>query len=426
MSSVAGERAFLSEHRLEPGETRVKLTSCMLAWQEIQELSGMHTLRCNVFFISLLLITILPPVAAAERCDGLAPDAKDRIAAQLNEAEMALELGDLELAYQRVSDAGRPSAVVDISLDTECMGPALRERHYRVRKKVTLAAGREAENSGEKQALQNAVGFYIAGDNRKETTRLLNERLADARDASIAGNRLRWKLDMLQRTVDNGHELVAEQRAAPAFYQARLQELIERSESEANGLLSRENNIVNGPITDREEQISSLQQNAQLLQGSLVNDEDLSNDVDKEMLIASSRASASYGVLGDARQWLAWIEADAVRPVHARAEMRGDALLKRADDSDIRLESRDRYYDDAISYYKFAGAKQKMSAAEKSREAMQPALLAARQDREQRMESKLGELREAAEDFKRSTEMSAEDKTRFKSEADALEAELGF
>lgn len=84
---------------------------------------------------------------------------------------MALELRDLELAYQRVSDAARPSAVVDINLDTECMGSELRERHYQARKKVTLAAGREAENSGEKQALQNAVGLYIAGDNRKEVTR---------------------------------------------------------------------------------------------------------------------------------------------------------------------------------------------------------------------------------------------------------------
>lgn len=386
----------------------------------------MRTLRCNVFSISLLLMTILQPAAAAERCNGLAPDAKDRIASQLSEAEMALELGDLELAYQRVSDAARPSAVVDISLDTECMGPELRERHYQVRKKVTLAAGREAENSGEKQALQNAVGLYIAGDNRKEVTRLLNERLVDARDASIAGNRLRWKLDMLQQTLDKGYELIAEERTAPAFYQARLQELIERSESEANALLNRENNIINGPITGQEEQIASLQQNAQLLQGSLVNDEDLINDVDKEMLIASSRASASYGVLGDASHWLAWIEPDAVRPVHARAEMRGDALLKRANDSNIRLESRDRYYDDAISYYEFAAAEQKLSAAEKSREAMQPALLAARQDREQRMESRLGELQEAAQDFKKSTEMSAEEKTKFKSEADALEAELGL
>ncbi|MGB5496032.1 MAG: hypothetical protein WBM97_16285, partial [Sedimenticolaceae bacterium] len=125
------------------------------------------------------------------------------------------------------------------------MGPELRERHYQARKKVTLAAGREAENSGEKQALQNAVGLYIAGDNRKEVTRLLNERLVDARDASIAGNRLRWKLDMLQQTLDKGYELIAEERTAPAFYQARLQELIERSESEANALLNRENNIIN-------------------------------------------------------------------------------------------------------------------------------------------------------------------------------------
>ncbi len=386
----------------------------------------MRTLRCDVPFIALLLMTIMQPVAAAERCDGLAPDAKGRIASQLGEAEMALQLGDLELAYQRVSDAARPSAVVDISLDTECMGPELRKRLYQVKKQVTLAAGREAENSGEKQALQNAVGFYIAGDNRKEVTRLLNERLADARDASVAGNRLRWKLDMLQRTLDNGYQLVAEERTAPAFYQARLQALIDHSKSEASALLSRENNIVNGPITDREELITSLQQDTQLLQGSLVNDEDLSNELDKEMLIASSRASASYGILGDARQWLAWIEPDAARPVHARAEMRGDALLKRANDGGIRLESRDVYYEDAISYYKFADAKKKLSAAEESREAMQPALLAARQDREQRMEAKLGELEKAAEDFKKSTEMSAEEKTKFKSEADALEAELGF
>ena len=46
-----------------------------------------------------------------------------------------------------------------------------------------------------------------------------------------------------------------------------------------------------------------------------------------------------------------------------RAEMRGDALLKRASASDVRLASRDRCYDAAISYYKFSGARQELSAA---------------------------------------------------------------
>lgn len=382
--------------------------------------------RFDIFLIGLVFMIFLQPVAANERCDGLAPDAKDRVASQLDEAEMALDLGDLELANQRLYNAGRPSAVVDIALDQECMGTELRQRFYRVQQRIKLASGKNAETEGGRSAFASAVGFYIEGDNRADVTRLLNNLPQDPRAASTMGNRLRWKLDRLQYSIDKGHGLIAEEKDAPAFYRDTLAALIERSKSEANALLKRENDIVTGPVTEQESQLSSVQENVRVLQNSIVGDESLSAEIDKDMLIATSRAGQSQETLSIARRWLDWIDPDAGAPANGRAVLRGDALMKRANDADSNLESRDVFYEDAINYYRFAGAKQKLSAAEQSKQAIQPALQAARDTREQRMEEKLNELQKSAEEFKKSTEMSAEEKEVFKSEADALEAELGF
>ncbi len=306
------------------------------------------------------------------------------------------------------------------------MGTELRQRFHRVQQRVKLAAGKNAETEGGRSAFESALGFYIEGDNRADVTRLLNDLPPDPRAAASAGNRLRWKIDRLQYSVDQGHGLIAEEQAAPAFYNDALDGLIERSRAEAEALLARENDIVTGPVTEQESQLTSVQQNVQLLQDSMLNDDSLNVTVDKDVLIATARAGKSYEMLGTARQWLDWIDPDAGAAVNARAALRGDDLLARANDTDNGLESRNLYYEDAINYYRFARAEQKLAAAEKSKQAIQPALQAERDTREQRMEAKLNELQKSAEEFKKSTEMSAEEKEAFKSEADALEAELGF
>lgn len=386
----------------------------------------MRALRYHILVIGLVSMAALQMATANERCNGLAPDAKDRVGALLDEAEMALDLGDLELANQRLYDASRPSAVVDIALDSECMGIELRKRFYRVRQRVTLASGKDAEAAGGKTAFQDAMFYYIEGDNRDDVTRLLDHFPDDPRAASYIGNRMRQKLDRLQYSIDNGHGLIADEQSAPAFYRARLDALIERSKAEASALLSREDEKVTGPITEQEAQITGLQENMEVFQDSLLNDESLSIEVDKDMLIATSRASQSQEMLGEARDWLEWIEPNAGAPVNARAILRGDALVQLANDDSVSLESRDEYYADAIRYYRFADAKQELAAAEKSREAIQPALRAERDSRKARMEQKTAEMKEAAMEMKRSMEMTPEEQESFKSEADSLEAELGF
>jgi hydrogenase maturation factor HypE len=139
-----------------------------------------------------------------------------------------------------------------------------------------------------------------------------------------------------------------------------------------------------------------------------------------------SRAKGSLTMLETARDWAAAVGVEDTRPVNERAVERGDALLARAGDSGLGVESRDSLYQAAESYFKFADNLERLRTAEVAREKIAPAVKAEVDKRNAKIARQGDELRKSAQQMKQSVDKTKAQKESFKKEADALEDELGF
>jgi len=104
-------------------------------------------------------------------------------------------------------------------------------------------------------------------------------------------------------------------------------------------------------------------------------------------------------------------------------------MLARAADAEASLFLRDALYKEAQHYYDFAGLEKESASAASARKAIQPALQAVRDRQEEVLDEAGAQLSERATSMREEAERmkkSVSEKKRFKDEADALEAELGF
>jgi len=373
----------------------------------------------GLFFISA-------QVFAADRCTGVAPNAGAWAAQQLMEAKSARLGGDIDRAADilKMTAAGLPLlGEGDVSLPGRCMGQQTWQRYYKEKQLTYLELGRRAEQSDEEGSDDFAGFFYfVDGDNRAEIERLLNNIADDPLRFGSVGNRIRGQLSGYQWALDNGFTLLAEERAGQEYYQSRLSRLINRSRSLSNALLRSEADIFDNDLTAEEKQMLAAQKTATNFLGGIV-DADLAMPTN-EALIDTDRAKRSRRQLTEARRWLSWISAEEVSPILALATERGDMMLAHANDTAAGFEARDDYFSAAIRYYEFAKANDDAAKAKTARAKIEPAMRAARAEREAKLNEKLVNMEASAMEFQRSLKKSDAEKKSFKSEADTLEAEL--
>ena len=140
----------------------------------------------------------------------------------------------------------------------------------------------------------------------------------------------------------------------------------------------------------------------------------------------SNRAKASLIMLNSARDWGAAVSVEDAAPARERALERGNALLTRADDTALGLESRKSLLKAADNYFEFAGNRERQRKVQRALAGIAPALEAERAQRNAKIDKKADELQESAAKMRGSLIKTEEQKQSFKDEAEALESELGF
>jgi len=372
------------------------------------------------------LVFMSAQVFAADRCAGTGPDAETWAAQQLMKVKSARQSGDYDRAADilRITATGLPLlGEGDVSIPGRCMGQQNWQRYYKEKQLTYLELGRRAEQSSE-EGNDGLAGLYIYvdGDNRSDVERLLNNLPDNPLRVGSAGNRIRGQLSGYEWALDNGFTLLADERSGQEYFRSRLNRLFDRSRSRSSAFLRTEAEIFSSDLTENEEQMLAAQKTATALLGGIV-DADLAMPIN-EAQIDMDRAKRSRRQLGEAYRWLSWISDEEVSPLLVQATERGDMMLARANDTAVGLEARDDYYSAAIKYYEFAKENDRIAKAKTARAAIEPEMRAARAEREAKLDEKLAGMKASAMEFQRSMEKSDAEKKSFKSEADALEAEL--
>lgn len=365
-------------------------------------------------------------------CAAVEDSAPEWFAGQLDAAESAHRQGNELAAFDTLyrAESGLPRRA-DVSVDGRCVGPDLWGRFYALRRAVTLELGRQAERNGALTAVspgnqRSALDWYITGDSRDEVARLLERIRDDVKAFGWAGQRLSAEVAVQEHAAGLGLLQIPDEASALAFYRARLDDAMAWSRQQAGVWLTREAAIVNGDVTADEERLQRAEADARSLAAAFVGDDSVAGL--NEARIEVGRVSASLDALREASGWLSWMGGGkaALEPVTARALLRGDGLVEKAEDEAVSLEARDSYYDAASEYFAFAQDRERLLAVERGRAAIAPALEAERGRRSEALEARQAELQEAARRAQESTRQTDAEKQDFQTEADSLEAELGF
>ena len=104
-------------------------------------------------------------------------------------------------------------------------------------------------------------------------------------------------------------------------------------------------------------------------------------------------------------------------------------MLSRAAEQNSSLGLRDAAYQEAQRYYDFGGFKEASASTKAAHESIEPALAAARERQNERLDEAASRMGKRNESIQRGVEemtKSNAEKKSFEEEADALEDELGF
>jgi hypothetical protein len=361
-------------------------------------------------------------------CRGDLPsERRESFFASLDVADSALASNNIPAALDAFGDARgaayRGGGDSDVSI--KCLGEPTAGRWFDAQLELTRQqAATYSPGSGSEFA-----GLYVlAVEQDSDAIIEAVGRMKPRRFAAAIGN-----LEQIVARIDNEREFGAfilgkEDRLATACRDAVIS-LRRRAAQEHRNALREEEGSFSRPLSaEILEASKSIKINADLAKAMI--GVDVGAIWDRDVVVLGQRASQSQDLLRLARVWNLEIYVDRrTMPSSRRAQIRGDEMLSRAEETSSSLRLRDALYDEARRYYDFGGFDEASNSAKAAHESIEPALRAERdrqdrllEDAEERMSEKAESVRRTVEDM---TKTDAERKS-FEEEADALEDELGF
>jgi hypothetical protein len=363
--------------------------------------------------------------AASNACSAMDANGPEWFASELDKVEATFRQGAALDAYnQLVSATNSVPRSVDVSMSGRCVGNALWSRAYQLRLSIAKMLGQEEEKKGQSTNPQAALEWFVQSGELEGASRVIPKLANTASGTSSVISRLRTKLASFDQVREHGFVLLPEEQAAATFWQTKLDDTISYARTKGGETLREEATLLTRDATDQELQIEQLEQDQRTLVAAMFGDDELA--VQNEAMRDINRAAASQSMLSNARDWFAAIDDTEAAPARDRALARGNALMSKAEDNSVGLETRDLLYGAAADYFRLAKSSDRREAAERSQLAIEPALEAERAKRAARLEQRSEELADSARKARKDMEKTEAEKQSFKDEADALEAELGF
>jgi hypothetical protein len=363
--------------------------------------------------------------AAGQICAAMEASGPQWFATQLDGVQATYQSGNSQDAYQQLRQAmfGLPRRA-DVSLDARCVGPDGWQRMYQLRRAITATLGKQSEQAGKLAKTEGALDWYVLGGNRDDARRVIKKLTPTAKGTAFIISRLRNEIDLLDQAQESGFELLPEEVAARAFWQKGLDGTIRYARSKVIEVLEAESGRLTREALDEELKAEESQRAQQSIAADFFGDASLAPEM--EWLREVNQAKGSLTMLQAGREWAEAVSADDAKPVNNRALERGDALLVRAGNSELGVESRDALYQAATDYFEFAGKIERVQKTERARAQIAPELKAAIDQRNAKISQQGQKLKESAQQMKQSTDKTEAQKKSFKDEADAMEDELGF
>ncbi len=330
-------------------------------------------------------------------------------------------MGNAQSAAWRGADFDR---YVERDIGVKCLGEQTARRWFTA--KMDFYRLLAAEAPGDRSSQTNLI--YAAHDGGSPAVVAL---VSTDRADRFAGSVRTLERIAGQVNVDRefGAYILPEENAIASAIREAVVQLRQVAARKQRAALAAEDEAFNRPFSEQEIAIARGAASAQKATGAIFGVDMDAMDSD-ESAFFSIRISESQELLSDARGWN--LERDGEQtawPSSQRALKRGDTMLARANDPEQSLQIRDEFYGDAERYFEFGGFNQRASTAASQRAAIQAALQAEQDRREQQMEKARTEMQQKAEATKQAVEdmkKTEAEKQSFNEEADALEAELGF
>lgn len=364
----------------------------------------------------------------AEYCEGdLTAEQRSRFDRSLSSAEAALARGDLETGEaalgQGLSAAYRGGAETAVSI--KCLGESPARRWLDAR--LDLDRQRVAE-ANERLAAHEAALRVLAIDGGRDAL-VDRVRALDARRFARACHALEEMRRRIEAERRFGAFLVPDEETLERVATEALAQLEPIAAAGQRDALAREARVFDGQQTRGEREAAEAAASASALAEAFAGP-GIGLPVDESTAVLQSRVQRSLEALHEARAWnLDRSTARSGMPESIRARERGDQLMARAEGEGTSLAGKEASYAAAERYYGFGGLDDRAKQARAKRDALEPALRAAREEREramaeneERLRGEADALRRAAEDMKK----SESEREAFEDEADALEDELGF
>jgi hypothetical protein len=367
-----------------------------------------------------------------EFCRGdLPPELRSRFSSALDVADSALASGNAEAAKDAFGEARgaayRGGGDSDISI--KCLGVSSANRWFESQLELNRQQSRvDARGSQDETAALYVTAVEEGGKAVVQAVGMLKPR----RFVASIGN-----LESIALRIENerkfGAFILDKEDALARTCREAVISLRRRASQEHQQALREEEEAFNRPMTEAELEASASVESASDLAKTLIGigqDGDLEATWDREAVHIGMRASQSLDNLRRARVWnLKYYEDRQTMPSSQRARKRGDEMLSRAAEQNSSLGLRDAAYQEAQRYYDFGGFKEASASTKAAHESIEPALAAARERQNERLDEAASRMGKRKESIQRGVEemtKSEAEKKSFEEEADALEDELGF
>lgn len=367
----------------------------------------------------------------AEYCRGELPaERESRFYAELDDAEQALDAGDLAMAETALGGAWqaafRGGGETDVGV--RCLGEQATRRWFQAR----LELWRRGSSAGARGGMgaDYTTLYAVAADHgSKGIVEVVSKRPAD---------RFTWAYHSVEDIVEvdewaraYGTLILPEEQAIANAAREALPALREYAKREHAATLVAEADAFDRPATQMERdataQLDSIGQLAESMGGI-----DISTADRQAALVTRRQVDESRALLEKARG----LELEAVfgyssdrSPSDLRAKQRGDILFERGNDESLTLEYRDQLYELSNRYYAWCNCHDERAVVAAAKESIQPALQARREEQQRKAESMQADMQQKAESMQQAVDdmqKTEAEKQSFKDEADALEAELDF
>ncbi|UCG72589.1 MAG: hypothetical protein JSV45_15310 [Chromatiales bacterium] len=364
----------------------------------------------------------------AEYCAGeLSADRKEKFYAERDKAERAIAAGnpgDAEAAMYEALGAVYRGGSEESDVPVKCLGQPTARRWLAMRLDLYRLQTQQASN--ERARAPQLFTAADRGGSAAVVSLVSDQRAGDFRSSLRA---LEGFIERVTNEREYGAFILAEEDAIATAFRDANGPLLQFANQQHRDALNAEDQAFHRAPTEQEFAAAGSVGSAEMLAKAVAGVE-LDTAMEREAILTGIRVGESQQFLGDARDWNLDQYSDvSALPSSQRARQRGDTMLAKANDTTQGLEVRDNYYEDAEWYYEFGEFDDLARTAKLQRAAIQPALQAERERREEQMEQAAADMEKKAEAVQQAVDdmqKTEAEKKSFNEEADALEAELGF